>query len=180
MATKRRRTSSPGRKRQDTTAKPASRRKAPAAPKVPGRRRAPGAPPTPERESPTPGAPPTAPSPPAPAPAEPAAPPEAPAPTEQPAAPAVPGGAPATPVGDAAAPPGRWQDRARTFRETLERTKHTAPDPWAYTAKVRGWVRRLEGLWERPEDGAAASRELEALVAEIEADPDFQEARRRL
>ncbi len=72
-------------------------------------------------------------------------------------------------------------DRAEQLRAAIERSKLTAADPWAYTPKARRWGERAQTLVERlPRSGGAAAleRELAALTAEVEADRDFQEAKR--
>ncbi len=72
-------------------------------------------------------------------------------------------------------------ERAEQLRAAIERSKLTAPDPWTYTARARRWGQRAQQLVEqiaREGDTAALRRRLEALTAELEADRDFQEARR--
>jgi hypothetical protein len=72
-------------------------------------------------------------------------------------------------------------EQARSLREAIQRSKLTAPDPWAYTPKARGWIQRADEVLARIESGADAAgtrKALEALQAEVEGDRDFQEARR--
>jgi hypothetical protein len=72
--------------------------------------------------------------------------------------------------------------RAEAIRDAIQRSKLTAPDPWSYTARARAWAQQAQALVEeisRDGDTAATRRGLEKLVAEVEGDPDFQEARRR-
>jgi hypothetical protein len=72
-------------------------------------------------------------------------------------------------------------EHAERLRDEIHRSKLTHPDPWRYAAKARPWGERAQVLVElitvRGETAAARSS-LEALVAELEADRDFQEARR--
>jgi hypothetical protein len=72
--------------------------------------------------------------------------------------------------------------RAETIRDAIQQSKLTAPDPWSYTPRARAWAQRAQALVEeisRDGDTAANLQGLEKLVAEVEGDPDFQEARRR-
>lgn len=72
--------------------------------------------------------------------------------------------------------------RAERLRDAILKSKLTAADPWAYTPKARAWVQRAQRLVEELAirgEGAALEAELLALAAEVEGDPDFQEARRR-
>ena len=71
---------------------------------------------------------------------------------------------------------------AEEIRDAIRRSRFTAPDPWAYTPRERVWARRAQGLVEAISgdgDTAENRQALEKLVAEVEGDPDFQEARRR-
>lgn len=73
-------------------------------------------------------------------------------------------------------------ERAERFRDAIHESKLSAIDPWTYNAKARGWARRAQALVDqiaRSGDSAARRRQLEALTAEVEADPDYQEAYRR-
>ncbi len=57
-----------------------------------------------------------------------------------------------------------------------------AVDPWSYSTKTRPWSQRAQGLVDAIAQGGdrgALERELAALTAAVEADRDFQEARRR-
>lgn len=72
--------------------------------------------------------------------------------------------------------------RAEELRDAILKSKLTAADPWAYTPKARAWVLLAQGLVEEIAAGGdrrALEERLAALTAEVEADPDFQEARRR-
>jgi hypothetical protein len=72
-------------------------------------------------------------------------------------------------------------ERAKALRDTIQRTKLTAADPWGYTPKARGWVERAESILTQliADPGSAAGRKaLDALATEVEGDRDFQEARR--
>lgn len=72
-------------------------------------------------------------------------------------------------------------ERAERLRAAIERSKLTAADPWAYTPKARRWGQRAQELVERiARSGptAALERDLGALTSEVEADRDFQGARR--
>jgi hypothetical protein len=72
-------------------------------------------------------------------------------------------------------------ERAEALRDAIQRSKLTAPDPWAYTAKARGWGVRAQELVDRiARDGATpgARQGLEQLSGEVEGDREFQEARR--
>ena len=72
-------------------------------------------------------------------------------------------------------------ERARQLHADIARSKLTHPDPWRYAAKARGWGERAQVIVElitvRGETASALSS-LEALVAELDKDRDFQEARR--
>jgi hypothetical protein len=72
-------------------------------------------------------------------------------------------------------------EHAERLRDEILRSKLTHPDPWRYAAKARPWGERAQVLVElitvRGETAAARSS-LEALVAELERDRDFQDARR--
>ena len=85
-------------------------------------------------------------------------------------------------AGANAAHPGLPVDeRARQLHADIARSKLTHPDPWRYAAKARGWGERAQVIVElitiRGETASALSS-LEALVAELDKDRDFQEARR--
>lgn len=72
--------------------------------------------------------------------------------------------------------------RAEELRDAILKSKLTAADPWAYTPKARAWVLLAQRLVEEIAAGGdrrALEERLAALTAEVEADPDFQEARRR-
>lgn len=72
--------------------------------------------------------------------------------------------------------------RAEKLRDAILRSKLTAADPWTYTPKARAWVQRAQQLVNelalRDDDPELEAR-LATLSAEVEADPDFREARRR-
>lgn len=72
--------------------------------------------------------------------------------------------------------------RAERLRDAILKSKLTAADPWAYTPKARVWAQRAQQLVNelalRDDDPELEAR-LAALSAEVEADPDFQEACRR-
>jgi hypothetical protein len=71
---------------------------------------------------------------------------------------------------------------AEVIRDAVQRSKLTAADPWSYTPRARVWWQRAQALVERiarEGETAESRRELERLLAEVEGDPDFQEARRR-
>lgn len=87
--------------------------------------------------------------------------------------------APARPAAAVSAP--SVLERAETLRDAIQRSKLTAPDPWAYTAKARGWGQRAQALVDRVArdgDTSAARQALDKLSAEVEGDRDFKEARR--
>jgi hypothetical protein len=72
-------------------------------------------------------------------------------------------------------------DRAQQLREEITRSKLTHPDPWRYADKARGWGERAQVIVEVIAvrgDTASARTSLEALLAEVDRDRDFQEARR--
>jgi hypothetical protein len=72
-------------------------------------------------------------------------------------------------------------DRARQLHEEITRSKLTHPDPWRYADKARGWGERAQVIVEVIAvrgDTASARGSLEALLAEVDRDRDFQEARR--
>jgi hypothetical protein len=72
-------------------------------------------------------------------------------------------------------------ERCEALRDAIQKSKLTAPDPWAYTAKARGWGQRAQELVDRiAREGATASAQqgFERLAGEVEGDRDFQEARR--
>ncbi|MBI1918738.1 MAG: hypothetical protein HYS12_28935 [Planctomycetes bacterium] len=63
----------------------------------------------------------------------------------------------------------------------IQRSKLTAPDPWGYTPKARGWGQRAQELVDRiarDGDTAATRQALDTLSAEIEGARDFRETRR--
>ena len=72
-------------------------------------------------------------------------------------------------------------ERARQLHAEIARSKLTQPDPWRYGSKARGWGERAQVIVEliavRGETSSELSS-LEALVAELDKDRDFQEARR--
>jgi hypothetical protein len=72
-------------------------------------------------------------------------------------------------------------EHAERLRDQILRSKLTHPDPWSYAAKARAWGDRAETLVVQitaAGDTPAVRRTLEALVAELEGDRDFREARR--
>jgi len=72
-------------------------------------------------------------------------------------------------------------ERAEGLRDAVLKSKLCHPDPWRYTPKARAWAQQAQQIVDRiatDGDAAAHRRALEAMVAEVEADPDFQEARR--
>jgi hypothetical protein len=72
-------------------------------------------------------------------------------------------------------------ERARQLHEEITRSKLTHPDPWRYADKARGWGERAQVIVEVIAvrgDTASARGSLEALLAEVDRDRDFQEARR--
>jgi len=74
-----------------------------------------------------------------------------------------------------------WLERAERLRDAVLRSKLCHPDPWRYTPKARGWAARAQQIVDQiatEGDAAAHRRALEALVAEVEGDPDFEDARR--
>jgi hypothetical protein len=94
----------------------------------------------------------------------------------KPAAPARP--APAT---RGTAPSPGLVEQARSLRDAIERSKQTAPDPWGYTTKARGWLQRADQVLGRiaaSADVAGTRKILETLQTEVEGDRDFKEARR--
>ena len=85
------------------------------------------------------------------------------------------------PARQAAASPSLLE-RAKALRDTIQRSKLTAPDPWTYAAKARAWLDRAERLLDRISanvETAEMRKAVEALTAEVEGDRDFQEAQRR-
>jgi hypothetical protein len=100
-----------------------------------------------------------------------------------PSKPAPAAGRRTVPVTRPASPGPTLLEQAERLRDEIQRTKLCHPDPWTYTAKARGWGQRAQALVDRIAGGGngAADREaLESLRAEVEADRDFQEARRLL
>jgi hypothetical protein len=72
-------------------------------------------------------------------------------------------------------------ERAQQLREEITRSKLTHPDPWRYADKARGWGERAQVIVEVIAvrgDTVSARTSLEALLAELDRDRDFQEARR--
>lgn len=72
-------------------------------------------------------------------------------------------------------------EQAVVLRDTILRSKLTAPDPWAYAAKARQWTGRAQQLVDRAAAGggsAALRQAIESLRSEVERDQDFQAARR--
>jgi hypothetical protein len=72
-------------------------------------------------------------------------------------------------------------ERAERLRDAVLKSKLCHPDPWLYTPKARVWSQRAQQIVEliaTDGDAAAHRRAFEALGAEVEGDPDFQEARR--
>jgi hypothetical protein len=72
-------------------------------------------------------------------------------------------------------------ERAERLRDEVLKSKLCHPDPWNYTPKARAWgerAQRIVDIIASGEDADAHRRELEAFAAEVEGDPDFQEARR--
>ena len=72
-------------------------------------------------------------------------------------------------------------ERALALRDTIQHSKLTAANPWAYTAKARAWEARAERLLDRLGAGAETAetrKAVEALAVEVEGDRDFQDARR--
>ena len=79
------------------------------------------------------------------------------------------------------AEPSLLQDAER-LRDAILKSKLTHPDPWSYTAKARAWSQHAQHLVEQIATGgdvAEQRRALEKFAAEVERDPDFEEARRR-
>jgi hypothetical protein len=73
--------------------------------------------------------------------------------------------------------------RAERLRDAILKSKLSHPDPWSYTAKARAWSQRAQHVVEEIAAGGDTEqhrRALEKLAAEVEGDPDFEEARRRL
>jgi hypothetical protein len=73
-------------------------------------------------------------------------------------------------------------EQAERLRDAVLASKLSAPDPWTYTPKARGWTQRAQAIVEdvaRSGDAPAARSALQALRTEIEADADYQEAHRR-
>ena len=68
--------------------------------------------------------------------------------------------------------------RAERLYDDIQRSKITHPDPWTYTTKARGWVKRAEQLVVEASAGRDVRRDLDGLAAEVERDRDFQEAHR--
>ena len=68
--------------------------------------------------------------------------------------------------------------RAERLYDDIQRSKITHPDPWTYTTKARGWVKRAEQLVVEASAGRDVRRDLDGLAAEVERDRDFREAHR--
>jgi hypothetical protein len=67
------------------------------------------------------------------------------------------------------------------LRDTIQRSKLTAANPWTYTAKARAWGERAQRLVDqlaRDAGSSAARQALDTLSTEVERDRDYQEARR--
>jgi hypothetical protein len=89
--------------------------------------------------------------------------------------------APARAAAPAAAAAGALAERARQILEEITRSKLTHPDPWRYAPKAREWGDRALTIVELVAvrgETSSAHNSLAALVAELDADRDFQEARR--
>jgi hypothetical protein len=72
-------------------------------------------------------------------------------------------------------------EEAERLRDEIQRSKLTHPDPWRYAAKARAWGERVQALVEQIAAGdqtPAVRRALSTLAGEVQADRDFQEARR--
>ena len=82
----------------------------------------------------------------------------------------------------AAAPTGLSHgEQLARLRDEILRSKLTHPDPWRYAPKARAWGEQVEVIVIQTGSGSftpAALRALDALAREVEADRDFQEARR--
>jgi hypothetical protein len=71
---------------------------------------------------------------------------------------------------------------AERLRDAILKSKLTHPDPWSYTAKARAWCQHAQQIVEEIAtvgDVDEQRRAFERLAAEVERDPDFEEARRR-
>ncbi len=71
--------------------------------------------------------------------------------------------------------------RAEALSDAIRRSKLTAPDPWRYTTKARAWGQRADELVTRLRasgETATLRQAVQALSAELDADRDFQAARR--
>jgi hypothetical protein len=95
---------------------------------------------------------------------------------------ARPTGAPAASArpGTPAEPP--LLQRAEWLRDAILKSKLTHPDPWSYTAKARAWSQHAQRIVEQIATGGDVEeqrRAFQTLAAEVEGDPDFEEARRR-
>jgi hypothetical protein len=72
--------------------------------------------------------------------------------------------------------------RAERLRDAILKSKLTHPEPWSYTAKARAWSQRAQQILEGIAGGGDVEeqrRAFQALAAEVEGDPDFEEARRQ-
>jgi hypothetical protein len=79
------------------------------------------------------------------------------------------------------AEPPLLQDAER-LRDAILKSKLTHPDPWSYTPRARAWSQQAQQIVERIATGGDVEeqrRAFQRLEAEVESDPDFQEARRR-
>jgi hypothetical protein len=71
-------------------------------------------------------------------------------------------------------------ERAERLRDDILRSKISHPDPWRYTAKARAFGERAQRIIDDAAAGRDAGRALQALVGEVEGDPDYRQARRLL
>jgi hypothetical protein len=86
---------------------------------------------------------------------------------------------PSAPALSAAVPPSLLE-RAERLRDDILLSKMSHPDPWNYTAKARAFGERAQRIVDDAAAGREAGRALQALVAEVEGDRDYREARRLL
>ena len=71
-------------------------------------------------------------------------------------------------------------EQAERLRDAIQRSKLTHPNPWVYTTKAREWGQRAQALVDGiagSGDNAGQRKALETLVAAVEGDRDFREAR---
>jgi hypothetical protein len=97
----------------------------------------------------------------------------------RPAKPAKPAARAARPAPAPAGP--ALREQASQLRDEILRSKLTHPDPWRYAGKARGWGERAQALVDQTVAGDHApgvQRAFQALAGEVQADRDFQEARR--